>query len=222
MHAYRVFSALLLSATTLPFHSHAAASLLVDDAGMTDPRHCQLESWARRTEAGHEWTVAPACTLAATEWSLGLTRLPDAAATQWAAGAKRVLRNMDQRRWGLAISTGVEGTTQRPRSDAWNVNLPLSVALDAQARVLLHLNLGWAHQDDARGRTSGVGVEMALRRPWSLLAETAHDAARQRRNQFGVRRALWHGASVDLLAGRTHGQPDARWLTLGFNLAALP
>ena len=41
-------------------------------------------------------------------------------------------------------------------------------------------------------------------------------------SQIGVRRLLWPGASVDLLAGRVHHHPNGQWLTLGFNLAALP
>lgn len=222
MHASRVLAPLLLSVAALPFDSRAAASLLVDDAGITDAHHCQLESWVRHTDAGQEWTAVPACTLANTEWSLGATRAPGGERAQWALGAKRVLVERGPRRWGLAASAGVGGHWQRPRADDWDLNLPLTIALDTQDRALLHLNLGRARQDGLHGYTAGVGVELAVRGPWSLLAETARDAARQRSSQFGVRRALWDGASVDLLAGRVHHQPNANWLTLGFNLAATP
>jgi hypothetical protein len=63
-------------------------------------------------------------------------------------------------------------------------------------------------------------VEIVAAPHWSLLAETARDAARQRSSQFGVRHELWRGASVDLLAGRAHHQRDGQWITLGLNLAA--
>lgn len=222
MHASRVFAPLLLSVAVVPFHSHAAASLLVDDAGITDANRCQLESWIRHTDDGREVTVVPACTLADTEWSLGLSRLPGEAHLQWEVGAKRVLVEREQRRWGLALSAGVGGNGHRPRSDDWNLNLPLTVALDRHDRVQLHINLGWARDADAQGRTDGIGIEMAVHRQWSLLAESARDATRQRSSQVGVRRVLWPGASVDLLSGRVHHQPDSRWLTLGFNLATTP
>jgi hypothetical protein len=137
-------------------------------------------------------------------------------------GAKRVLVERQQRRWGLAASAGLGGTTHRPRGDDWTLTVPLTVALDAQDRVQLHLNLGWAQHAHVRGRTSGVGMEVALHRHWSLLAESARDAERQRSSQIGLRRVLWPGASVDLLAGQVHHQRNTQWLTLGFNLAALP
>ncbi|MEG2802607.1 hypothetical protein [Stenotrophomonas sp.] len=222
MHHCRVLVPLLLSAAVLPFDTRAAASLLVDDASITDPRHCQLESWVRHSRDGQEWTAVPACTVADTEWSLGLTRAPGQNTPQWAVGAKRVLVPRTSRRWGLAASVGWDGTAHRPRGDDWNLTVPLTVALDAQERAQLHLNLGWAHHPHARGRTAGVGMEIALHRHWALLAESARDAEHQRRSQLGVRRALWPGASVDLLVGHVHHHPDGRWLALGLNLAALP
>ncbi|MCF7750340.1 hypothetical protein KQ945_06255 [Bacillus subtilis subsp. subtilis] len=222
MHASRVLAPLLLSVAVFPFNTRAAASLLVDDAGITDAHHCQLESWVRHGDAGQEWTAVPACTVANTEWSLGMSSLPGETRNVWALGAKRVLVERGPHRWGLAASAGVGGHWQRPRADDWDLNLPLTIALDTQGRALLHLNLGRARQDDLHGYTAGVGVELAVRGPWSLLAETARDAVRQRSSQFGMRRALWDGASVDLLAGRVHHQPNSNWLTLGFNLAATP
>lgn len=222
MHHGRVLVPLLLSVAVIPFDTHAAASLLVDDASITDAGQCQLESWARHTRDGQEWTAVPACTVADTEWSLGLTRLPGQSAAQWAVGAKRVLVAPVQRRWGLAASASLGGTAHRPRSDDWNLTVPLTVALDAQDRVQLHLNLGWAHHAHVQGRTSGVGIDVALHRDWSLLAESARDAGRQRSSQLGLRRVLWPGASVELLAGQVHHQRTTRWLTLGFNLAAPP
>lgn len=222
MHVSRVFALPLVAVAMLPFDTRAAASLMVDDASITDAGRCQLESWGRHTDAGNEWTAVPACTIAGTEWSLGVSHQRATAATQRAVGAKRVLRDLDQRRWGVAVSAGVGSDWHRPRANDWNLNAPLTVALGASDRTLLHLNLGWARTAGARGRTDGVGLEIVAAPHWSLLAETARDATRQRSSQFGVRHELWRGASVDLLAGRMHHQRDGRWLTLGFNLAAAP
>lgn len=222
MHVSRVFALPLVAVAMLPFDTRAAASLMVDDAAITDAGRCQLESWARHTDAGAEWTAVPACTFADTEWSLGLSHQQAASSTQWALGAKRVLRDIDQRRWGLALSAGIGSDWRHLRDDDWGINAPLTLALGARDRTLLHLNLGWARTAGAHGRTDGIGLEIVTAPHWSLLAETALDATRQRSSQFGMRHELWRGASVDLLAGRVHHQRDGHWITLGFNLASAP
>lgn len=218
----RMLAPLLLSVALLPFDTHAAASLLVDDASITDAHRCQLESWVRHTDAGPQWTAVPACTLAATEWSLGLTRAPDTSRLPWAVGAKRVLIAADQQRWALALGAGI-GDSDGPGGNDWNLNLPLTLGLDTQDRVQLHVNLGLAREAGVRGRTDGIGMQITFDPRWSLLAEIAHDAARDRSMQLGMRRALWPGASLDLLGGRQQQRSgDSHWITLGFNLAALP
>ena len=220
MHFSRVLALPLVAAAMFPFAAHAAASLMVDDASITGARRCQLESWARHTGGGHEWTAVPACTLADTEWSLGISHQPAASSTQWALGAKRVLRDREQHRWGLALSAGLGNDWHHLRGDEWGINAPVTIALGASGRTLLHLNLGWARAPGSRGRTDGIGTEIITAPRWSLLAETARDPARQRRTQFGVRHELWPGASLDLLAGRVHHRRDAHWMTLGFNVAS--
>lgn len=222
MHAIRILAPLLLSVALLPFHTRAAASLLVDDAGITDAGQCQLESWVRHTDAGQEWTTVPACTLANIEWSLGLTRAAGDARRQYALGAKRVLVESASRHWGLALGASIGGNAHRPRADDGALNVALTIAPGVQDRVQVHLNLGWAAQGAARGRTGGIGMEIGMTHAWSVLAETAHDAARERGSQLGLRRVLWPGVSVDLLAGRMHHPGDSHWMTLGFNLATLP
>lgn len=222
MHVSRVFALPLVAVAMLPFDTRAAASLMVDDAAITDAGRCQLESWARHTDAGAEWSAVPACTFTDTEWSLGLSHQHAVSSTQWALGAKRVLRDIDQRRWGLALSAGVGNDWHHLRGDDWGINVPLTLALGASDRTLLHLNLGWARTAGARGRTDGIGLEIVTAPQWSLLAETARGTTRQRSSQFGVRHELWRGASVDLLAGRVHHQRDGHWITLGFNLASAP
>lgn len=222
MHFSRVFALPFVAVAMLPFDTRAAASLMVDDASITDARRCQLESWARHADGGREWTAVPACTLADTEWSLGVSHQHATSSTQWALGAKRVLRDIDQRRWGLALSAGLGNDGYHLRGNDWGINAPVTVALGASDRTLLHLNLGWARTAGSRGRTDGVGMEITTAPRWSLLVESARDPARQRSSQLGVRHELWHGASLDLLAGRVHHRRDAHWMTLGFNVTSLP
>ncbi len=53
--------------------SRAGGSLFVDDATLTPSGRCQVETWARAYTPGQELTAVPACTLAGTELSLGIS-----------------------------------------------------------------------------------------------------------------------------------------------------
>lgn len=57
MHVSRVFALPLVAVAMLPLDTRAAASLMVDDASITDAGRCQLESWGRHTDVGNDWTA---------------------------------------------------------------------------------------------------------------------------------------------------------------------
>lgn len=197
---------------------HAAASLLVDDAGTTPEGRCQLESWARHHTDHQELTAVPACTLAGTEWSLGLSHLRGAASTPWALGAKRTLRGKHDERVQVAVSAEAGGDVRHGGARGWALNLPASFALDAAARVVVVANAGYSRTRAEHGMTLGIGSEIRLAPRWSLLAEQWRDAAHHRSSQLGMRRYLRDDASLDLLAGRAHGTSSASWITVGLNL----
>lgn len=197
---------------------HAAASLLVDDAGTTPDGHCQLESWAR-WHAGHqELAAVPACTLAGTEWSFGLGHLRGTGSAPWTLGAKRTLRAKHDERVQVAVGAEAGGDVRHGGAHGWAVNLPASIALDAATRVVVLANVGYSHTRAEHGMTLGIGSEINLAPRWSLLAEHWRDATRRRSSQLGMRRHLRDDTSLDLLAGRTHGTPSVSWITVGLNL----
>lgn len=197
---------------------HAAASLLVDDAGTTPEGTCQLEAWTRQHASHLELTAVPACTLAGTELSLGLGHLRGEGALPWALGAKRAVHHWHDERLQLAASIETAGDVRHGGARSWSLNLPLSVALDRQALSTAHFNAGWSRSRHERGITLGAGIEIRLTPAWSLLAEQWRDAARHRTSQLGMRRHLRGDASLDLLGGRGHGAAGASWITVGLNL----
>ncbi|MGE6334500.1 hypothetical protein [Stenotrophomonas sp. NPDC077659] len=205
----------------LPFSAelHAAASLLVDDAGTTPTAQCQLESWLSHHTGHREATLVPACGLGNTEWSLAISHLSNGQGMPWALGAKRTVVGREGNRLRLAISADAGNDARSGNAGSWSVNVPLSLRLDAAGRVLLHANLGWHAEHGARGVTRGIGIELPLLPRWSLLAESAWDGAGSNAAQFGVRRELGTaGATLDVLGGRRVGDQGERWMTLGLNL----
>ncbi len=205
---------------TLPVASfaHAAASLLVDDAGTTPDGQCQLESWGRRQSDHHALAVVPACTFGGTEWSLGLDHLHGGSSTLWAVAAKRTLRGHDDERLQFAASIGIGGDLRHAGTRGWTANLPASVRVDTAGRLVVHVNVGWEQGRLERGITSGIGSTVRLAAYWSLLAEHWRDAAHDRSSQIGLRRHLRGDASLDLLAGRVHGDASSSWVTVGLNV----
>jgi hypothetical protein len=197
---------------------HAAASLLVDDAGTTPQGTCQLESWTRHAASHLELTAVPACTLGGTELSLGLGHLRGEGTLPWALGAKRALRHWHGERLQLAASIETAGDVRQAGARSWALNLPLSVALGRQSLSAAHFNAGWSRSRHERGITLGAGIDIRIAASWSLLAEQARDAARHRSSQLGIRRHLRGEASLDLLAGRADGRTATSWITVGLNL----
>jgi len=198
--------------------AHAAASLLVDDAGITPAGHCQLESWIRQHHRnGHEPVVVAACTRAGTEWSFGLGHHGGQSRSDAALGVKRPLPLADASPLQLAVALAFDQDLHDARSHGLSLGLPMSIMLGPGST--LHVEAGLRQQEDARGWTFGTGLEQLLSARWSVLGELARDVHRDTHLQLGLRRQLWSGSSLDLLHGRALGGDGARWITLGLNLA---
>ena len=77
--------------------AYAARPLVVDDASILDPHHCQLEAWTQHAPAQTEYWAVPACNVGG-HWELaaGLGRIgPDGGGHGYRSGvlqAKTVFR----------------------------------------------------------------------------------------------------------------------------------
>jgi hypothetical protein len=200
--------------------ARAGASLLVDDASLTPPDQCQIESWGREYTVGSELTTVPACTQSGTEYSLGLSRFTRAAdGVVLSPGIKRNFRDIDGHAWGWALSFGSSWSSRPGRLNNWSLNAPVTISLDAAHRMLLHVNLGCGKPPGARvGLSGGVGLELAVTKKGSLLAEAYRDRSGPYA-ELGWRYSIGERVGLDLLFGHEGGPHVADWITIGMNLA---
>lgn len=215
-HLRATFLVALLS--TYALQAHAGASLFVDDATLTPAGRCQVESWARTYTPGQELTAVPACTVDGTEWSLGVSQLHNASSsTLLGPGIKRVFRDFDTHDWGVGLSVGTAWNVTREHLDGWNINVPMTFALDSQRHVVMNTNVGWAQSPGKHGAvTGGIGFEVAVADHWAMLAEAYRDT--HVAGEAGIRRYLSEDASFDVLVGTDHGPQRSGWITVGLNI----
>ncbi|MCD0247250.1 hypothetical protein JWH04_19405 [Xanthomonas melonis] len=218
------YCTILLAAIALshPVTARAAASMVVDDAGVTARGHCQLEAWWRATPSGASSTVVPACNVMGTEIALGLTDVRHGPASL-DVGAKRVLRDPERHAWGLAVSVGMQRAWQGPQQRGSYLSVPLTWSIGPDAATRIHANLGASALHAGPDTTSaGLGMEHAINASWTVLAEAFGDDHAGQGGQLGLRRMVGKASSIDLVAGQDRRNAPHGWITLGVNLAMAP
>lgn len=194
----------------------AGGSYLVDDASITTPGRCQLESWLQVFSSGASvLETAPACSTGAIEWSVALASQHDPHANLVSPGIKWQLRNGDAGdRWGIALDVGATHVQGR-----WNNTMAyasFSRILESDQRWTVNFNAGATRTPGHASRPlMGEEAEYALSPSVTLLAEHLWPINGRNEAQLGGR-YVFGNDSVDLIAG-TSG-PD-HWMTIGLNLA---
>ncbi|MEA9587073.1 hypothetical protein VC279_16615 [Xanthomonas sp. WHRI 10064A] len=205
-----------------PVPVRAAASMVVDDAGVTPRGQCQLEAWWRATPGGASATAVPACNVLGTELALGLSDSRHGPVLL-DLGAKRVLRDPERHAWGLALSVGTQRTWRDPQQRNYYATLPMTWSLGADASTRIHFNIGAVATHAEPDTTNvGIGLEHDITSSWTLLAEAFGDDHNGEGSQLGLRRMVGRASSIDLVAGRDRLNAPRGWITLGINLALLP
>jgi hypothetical protein len=194
----------------------AGGSYLVDDASITTPGRCQLESWLQAFSSGTSLVeAAPACSTGPVEWSaaLGVQRNPHASLVSPAI--KWQLRNGDAGdRWGIAVDVGA--THAQGRWDNEIAYASFSRILESDQRWAVNFNVGMTRTPGhASHLLIGQEAEYTLSPRITLLAEHLWPINGRNEEQFGGR-YVFGNDSVDLIAGMSG--PD-HWLTVGLNLA---
>lgn len=223
--------ALLAAAALLaPLAAHAARPMITDDARLTDPGACQVETWRKALRGGAwEFWAFPACNPTGNfEVTLGGNSLPDGdggRAGDYVLQGKTLFRELEPNdyAWGLAagaVRHGDPAPGQGNLSSAY-FYVPVSVSF-ADDRVVLHLNLGAQsnHDNGTRPVTWGVGTEFNLTRRFALIAETFGDDRGSPFYQGGVRFWVVPGRfQIDATGGARSGDyGDTRWWTVGVRL----
>lgn len=196
-------AALLSTLAALLPDAHAGRPMTVDDAAITGPGQCQLESYAQRlssagsARAVNEYWVAPACNIGG-NWELELAAariigLHEEPAQYGRVQAKTVLRPLEPGGWGLGLVLSDQYRTGEGLDGNWVVNLPASVALRGDT-ILFHVNAGWVREPDGHrhrhSATWGSGAEFRLTPRASLTAEVYGQQNVGSRYQFGATYAL--------------------------------
>lgn len=213
-----VFAVLLMTLPVCAFRAHAGASLFVDDATVTPPGRCQVESWARTYFPSHETTVVPACNVGGTEFGMGISHYGRPShGPVFNLGLKHLFRDFGKHAWGVGASLGATWNSEHQDWEGWNLTVPASFSLDPQRRTVVHANIGWNKLRHRDGQlTGGLGIEHVLDERWTMLAEAYADHAALA--EAGVRRQIGENASFDVLVGHQGGTEAGAWLTVGFNM----
>lgn len=201
----------------------AGGPYVVDDADVVDPGSCELEAFhARRGGDASVFSVAPVCTLAGVEWTLGLTRarIDGEREDGVELSAKRLLRPVETGGVGVALAAGIgRGLSGGSLAEGF-VNLP--VTWEPVEALRLHLNLGtaYAREDRSWVATGGVGFDWTLTDRLNLLGEHFRDGDGLSGWQLGLRPALVEDrVFLDLTWARDIDDIDGDWWTVGVVVA---
>ncbi|QJE02047.1 hypothetical protein HH212_20150 [Massilia forsythiae] len=220
--------------------AHATRPMVVDDATITAPGNCQVESWTQHTTGQLEYWAVPACNLGGKwELSAGGGRIgPGGSAAAYRSGvvqAKTVFKALedddddddDDKAGGIDWAVGLTIANQfRQGTGAigdLSVLVPFTVSL-LDGKVLAHANAGWLHPRSG-SRQDGF---LAAGAEWSATARTTLtlEAYGSRRGhgyeQAGVRYALIPDRlALDAGVGDRIGHAGAeRYYTIGLTLTA--
>ncbi len=210
--------------------AHAARPFVVDDARVTDPGACQVETWLKRNPGSHEVWALPACNLFGIEITAGAGVQSANAAGQsdqrdYQFQGKTLFRPLTTNDWGWGLAAGVV----RHADIALHENLlanryfyvPVSKSF-ADDRFVLLTNLGVVDNRDERrrGLLWGAGGEYYLTQRTVLLGEVYGATGFDRFSQVGLR--YWiipDRLQVDSTYGfQWNGANRTEWFTVGFRI----
>jgi hypothetical protein len=203
--------------------------MVVDDASITSPGHCQVESWTRRTPSQTEYWAVPACNVAGTwELAAGLGRIGrDAPGGAYPAGvvqAKTVFRPLEKNGWGIGLTFANQFRQGAGVAGDLSVLVPASVSL-LDGRVLVHANAGWlrAHAGGQHDGFWATGAEWTARPRLTLTLETYGTGRGHGFAQAGARLTVVPDRlALDAGIGSRLGRIGAeRYFTFGLTLAGL-
>ena len=221
---------LLALAALLPWGvAQAARPMVTDDARIVDAKACQVESWARRNQDSTEYWAQPACNFTGNlELSLGGARGKDdgdTRTTDIVLQAKTLFKPLEPDGWGWGLAVGnvrhpAIHTSSNLVGDLY-AYVPATFSLRSD-RLLVHTNIGWLHEREARRHrmTWGLGTEAQWSASSWLIAEVFGQHQGTPFYQVGIRHWLVPGhVQVDTTYGNRAGSgTQERWLSIGLRL----
>ncbi len=213
--------ALLASATS----AHAARPMITDDARLTDPQACQVESWFHQHRERNEFWALPACNPGGNfELTFGgaLARgHGEMDSGAWLIQGKTLFKPLETNGYGIGFAAGYATQPGAGQSGSPYFYVPASVSF-ADDRLVIHTNLGATRlRESAETRlTWGVGSEIQTTERLYLVAETYGQDKGNPFFQLGVR--YWvvpNHVQIDTTYGSQTGNiHDERWFSIGLRL----
>lgn len=212
----------------------AGRPFLTDDAALTAPQTCQVETWMQLNAHHHQdFWVLPACNPTGNlEFTAGFNQLQtqNGHVGNYVLQGKTLFREMQTNSWGMGVAFG----TTRPRHGAASANfiyLPYSLSF-ADDALIVHANLGWVenrapknnHISSFNRTTGGLGAEYRLASRVTVFSEVFGDDV--------VRPIVHTGLNIQLISNKlnlnmTGGRDlamDAKhnFYSVGLNFYGLP
>lgn len=220
--------------------AHATRPMVVDDATITAPGNCQVESWTQHTTGQLEYWAVPACNLGGKwELSAGGGRIgPGGSAASYRSGvvqAKTVFKALDDDDdddddkddggidWAVGLTVANQFRQGTGAVGDLSVLVPLTVSL-LDGKVLVHANAGMLH-----GRSGGrydqflaAGAEWSASERLTLTLESYGTRRTRGYAQAGARYAVIPDRlALDAGVGDRIGRFGAeRYYTIGLTLTA--
>ncbi len=174
----------------MPTVAWAGRPLVTDDAGLTEARACQMETWRQGSEDTSEWWALPACNpFGNFEVTAGLAALKSEGSDRvqsYLVQGKTLVRALENGNYGFGVAFGVLRPDQGQGGTDY-AYVPLSL-MSGNGATVAHFNLGWLRDRvlDAHRTTWGLAVEHAWTGRISTFGEVFGDNATDPTLHVGV------------------------------------
>ncbi|RUO26886.1 hypothetical protein CWE09_09405 [Aliidiomarina minuta] len=203
---------------------------LVDDADITPPGECMLETWFQRASAGapqrvdqpnasHSWVAMPICTTQ-NGWEVSLPVEYNTSDSELAAYGLELKTMLSTNLNGgaLALSVGVMRDHQESDFEGGFINLPYSYPVNDA--LMVHVNVGTEYNnfDSEWNPTWGLATTFTVNERLDLIAETAGVSDDSPAAALGFRTVLNDRIEFDASFGRDF-EVRSNIVTIGLNVA---
>jgi hypothetical protein len=210
----------------IPQPVFAARPLVTDDARITKPDSCQLESWIRTHANGNEFWALPACNPGGNlEVSVGTAYSKSHhqdESVDVIIQAKTIIKELKTNEWGVGFTIGTvqhsDDSTPGPNGiGSTYAYVPISVS-SQNDKIITHVNLGYLHNilsvHDLL--TWGLGSELRLSSSTNYVLEIYGNHKESPALQTGFRYSFLPDLiQIDVTVGRQFGEASANWLSIG-------
>ena len=216
---------LFLPSLLIALPASAARPMITDDARLTDPGACQVESWVHRHGDQTEVWALPACNPGGNfEMTLGGALAREAGRKQSGAlviQGKTLLKPLETNGYGIGLAAGYATQPGEGQSGSPYFYIPLSFSF-ADDRFVVHTNFGDLRERETRNHrlTWGLGSELQTTERLYVIAESYGQDKGTPFFQAGLRYWLVPGhLQVDTTYGGQLGQiGESHWFSVGLRL----